>query len=592
MNTATHLRAGVARALGLMFGACFACAAFWLAHGHAAAQMPLPPSIRFQIQNPNERLEMVVNSSRILSLGQKIPQVQVNDKEILAVTVLSATEVQISALKRGVTQVNLWTENKEIYTVDVKVFPDARELIDILQSQFPNAALKVVPTATSVIISGYVDEPNHVGRVIEIAEDYYPKVINHMTVSGVQQVLLDVKVIEVSRSKLRTLGVDWALRNGVTGDFFAQGVGSILTMAQVPAQTIASIGTETMSGGLVGSPTQFFGFVSALERDNLAKVIAEPKIVTVSGRPAYFNAGGELPIPVPQSLGTISIQWKRYGTQVDFVPIVLGNGNIRLEVRPRVSEIDPARSIVLNGNTVPALRVRETDTGVEMRSGQTLALAGLIQQRVESESRKIPYLGNLPVIGVAFRRNQDKLEEVELLIVVTPHLVDAMDACEAPSMGPGMLTCTPNDCEFYFGGALEVPSNPCAGICPPGVEKCETGYPGYMGGGADQRENGVYYESVPDGNQPMPAAPAEAVPPGATEPVALPTSRQSSGSVTLTAPAGPAITRQSPVTQPNGYRTSYNAYNPSSRQLAPNTTSPASQESGQLIGPIGYDNLQ
>ena len=176
--------------------------------------LPAKPSIVYKVQSPNERLEMTVHTSRILTMDQKIPQAQVNNPDILELTPLSPNQIQISAKTAGVTQVNLWGEDKKLYTVDVIVYGDAQELAMMLRATFPNAALKVVPVANSVLISGYVDQPEHIDRIIRIAEEYYPKVINNMTVGGVQQVLLHVKVMEVSRTKLRQLGFDFAKITG------------------------------------------------------------------------------------------------------------------------------------------------------------------------------------------------------------------------------------------------------------------------------------------------------------------------------------------------------------------------------------------
>jgi hypothetical protein len=200
----------------------------------------------------------------------------------------------------------------------------------------------------------------------------------------------------------------------------------------------------------------------------------------VSGRPAQFNVGGEFPVLIPQSLGTTSIEFKPYGTQVDFLPIVLGNGNIRLEVRPRISEIDPGRSVVLDNLNIPALTVRQVDTAVELKAGQTFALAGLVQERTETLNRGLPYLSDLPVIGVPFRRTRDEVNEIELLILVTPEFVDPMDACEVPCGGPGMATTSPNNHDLYCNGHVEVPAhcNPirgplaCGNDC--GMNGCNT----------------------------------------------------------------------------------------------------------------------
>ncbi len=340
------------------------------------------------------------------------------------------------------------------------VYADACELEMLLATQFPNTSLKVIPVVTSVLITGYVDKPEDVDTIIRIAEEYYPKVINSITVGGVQQVLLHVKVIEVSRTKLRRLGFDFAkVTSG--NNLVLSGISGLITAAT--SAGVTTTGAETFKFSVFDGNSAFFGVLDALRQDNLAKILAEPTLVTVSGRPAYFNSGGEFPIPVPQSLGTISIEYKKFGTQVDFVPIVLGNGRIRLEVRPRVSEIDKSRSITIAGTTVPGLRVREADTGVEMQAGQTLAIAGLVQYRVEAENRGLPWISEVPYLGVLFRKVQDEQNEIELLIMVTPELVDAMDAEEVPPCGPGMRTTAPCDWELFMHGHLEVPK-----CCPPG----------------------------------------------------------------------------------------------------------------------------
>ena len=367
--------------------------------GLASAQSPAArtASIIHKIQSASERQEMTVNTSRILTLDAKIPQAQVNNPEIVELTPLSPTEIQMFAKNPGVTQVNLWDENERIYTIDVIVFGDARELSLLLESEFPNSALRVVPVSTGVLISGYVDQPEHVSAIVEIAEQYYPNVLKNMKVGGVHQVLLHVKVMEVSRTKLRTLGFDWSQVSG--SNMFVSSVAGLLTGVSPAAGAVgagAATVNDTFYFQVIDGADAFFGVLEALRQDDLMKVLAEPTLVAVSGRPAYFQVGGEFPILVPQSLGTVSIEYKSYGTQVDFVPIVLGNGRIRLEVRPRVSEIDNTRSVTVPGaEPVPGLRVREVDTGVEMMAGQTLAIAGLVQSRVEAQRRGWPHPSRL-----------------------------------------------------------------------------------------------------------------------------------------------------------------------------------------------------
>ena len=179
-------------------------------------------------------------------MDQKIPQAQVNNPDILDLTPLSPNQIQVSAKTAGVTQINLWGENQKLFTIDVIVYGDAQELKMLLRSQFPNAALNVVPVANSVLISGYVDKLEHIDRIVRIAEEYYPKVINNMTVGGVQTVLLHVRVMEVSRTKLRELGFDWAKITG--GNLVTSGVSGLVLPPMSPSLPSGVIGTALCPG--------------------------------------------------------------------------------------------------------------------------------------------------------------------------------------------------------------------------------------------------------------------------------------------------------------------------------------------------------
>ena len=331
-----------------------------------------------KIATDNDQLEMTVNTSQILTLGSRIPRIQVNNPAILSVTPLSATEIQVAAKQVGVTQINLWDEQENVFSVDVTVLGDARELELALRTQFPNSAIKVYRYSNSLVLKGFVDRADHVSQVMRLAEDYAPKVVNNISVGGVHQIMLRVRVMEVSRTKLRRLGVDFA-QLFASGSFFGSSVSGLIANIG-NGGAVTTTGGDTFRFGIVDGGDSFFAFLDALEENRLGKILAEPTLTTVSGRPATFNVGGEFPVLIPQSLGTISIDYKKYGTQVDFLPVVLGNGNIRLEVRPRITEIDESRTVVIEGTggfEAPALLSREVDTGVEMKAGQTLALAGL-----------------------------------------------------------------------------------------------------------------------------------------------------------------------------------------------------------------------
>jgi pilus assembly protein CpaC len=522
------------------------------------AGQPLPQkSIVYTIRDANEHLEMVVNTSRILTMGQKIPQVQVNNPDLLEPLVLSPTEVQISAKKPGVTQVNLWGEDKKIYTIDVIVQGDARELTMLLQREFPGSAVRVTPLANGVLLSGYVDHPQNITRIRELAEEFYPKVLNNMVVGGVQQVLLHVQLMEVSRTKLRTLGFDFAkITNGNLVYSAISGLISNTSASGVPSVAAA---TGTFGFGIATANSAFFGVLNALRQDDLLKILAEPTLVTISGRAAFFHAGGEYPILVPQSLGTVSIDYKKFGTQVDFVPIVLGNGRIHLDVRPSVSELDPSINVVINNTTVPGLRTRTVETGVEMTAGQTLAIAGLIQRQDEAENKGLPWVSEVPYIGALFRQVQHQTNEIELLILVTPEVVEAMDASQVPPCGPGSNTATPDDVDLYLRGHLEVPN-----CCPKVANRpIQTGDGPGMVGGAE-------YQS--------PAPPASAAKPDAS--VKLQMVTVGGGLHDTPAPPQPDGGNAPPQNRPAP---------PKPQSGFPPATAAGANREPSFIGPVGYD---
>lgn len=443
-----------------------------------SAQQPASSSIHFKVTNRAQRLEMTVNTSKILSMEYDVPKMLVNNPEIIKATPLSPNQVQVSAVRTGVTQLNLWDESGKVNAVDVLVIGDARELEALLKGQFPTASLKIQPLVNSVVIAGYVPNADMVSRIVRMAEDFYPSVINNMRVGGVQTILLHTKVMEVSRTKMRQVGFDWAHLSG--SSFIQQSVSGLLSSATgglVPTAT--GVGGQAVSFGVVDGSSAFFGFVQALEERNLAKLLAEPTIVTVSGRPASFLSGGEFPILIPAGLGALAVEYRQFGTRVDFVPIVLGNGRVRLEVRPSVSDIDTSRSITVSGVSVPGLRTRYVDTAVEMKAGQTLALAGLIQNRIQAKHRGLPWLSNLPWLGAAFRRVEEENNEIELLIMVTPEFVDSIDPHEVSPCLPGMNSGSPNDLDLYGRGLIEVPqANRSPRGMPPAVGyEFETAFP-------------------------------------------------------------------------------------------------------------------
>jgi len=548
------------------------------------------------ITQPTQRLELTVNTSRILTLEKRVPKMVVNNPELVSVTPISATQVQIAAKKPGVTQINLWDEDGKVFTVDLMIYGDVRELQHALKRLFPQSSVKVVRLTNSLVLEGFVERPEAVGPITRLAEDYAPKVINNITVGGVQQVLLKVKVMEVSRTKLRNLGIDWAQSSG--SNFVASSISGLL--AQVTPGNPPS-GSGTLQAFVSDGSDTFLGVLEALQQNNVGKVLADPSLVTVSGRPASFHVGGEFAYTVPVGIGQPpSVQFKDFGTKIDVMPIVLGNGSVRLEIRSEISEIDFTLGTAINGIIVPGLRTSNVDTGVEMKAGQTLALAGLVQTRIDAVERGLPFLSDLPWIGAAFRSVREQVNETELLILVTPEFVDGMEPHEVPQCGPGMESVSPSNCQLYFGGHLEVPAG---GQCGPN---------GWGGAGAGcQAPGGCQSCNVASGEAAYAsdAAPGQYIISGMSQEQPLGDQSQANymetGYLPTQNPASgldktPQSTPRMMLPQNSGGATGYPAVDPTAMRPQQyglrNPGFPASAKRSQtgtstpgLMGPIGYD---
>lgn len=447
-----------------------------------------------------QAIQMVVNSSREITASEVFKRVRIQNPNVLsAVPLEGGNRLQISAIATGVTQVDLLGADESVHTIEVMVLGDVRELEAILRQQFPDANLQVIPVQQGAIVSGYVTSADDVNHVVSIAELYFPTVINKVNVTGVHTIQLEAQIMEVSRTKLRELGIDWAVGNG--DDVITQSVSGLLSTAGAPAAAFASTGQETFSVGIVENGSSFFTAIRALRRNNLVKVLASPTLTAIDGRPASFNAGGEFPIPVPAGLGQVGIQYREYGTRLDYVAKVQGNGRITLEVRPYVSEIDYSRTTSIQGTTVPGLRSRYLETAVELGAGQTLALAGLLQVKSETINSGLPVLSDMPYLGALFRTTREEQNEIELLITVTPNFAGPMDPHEVPRSAPGTSTQSPTDRDLYMRGYVETPvagnygeagvqfnpglihSAPMAQPLPPGIAPGAQNPGGYVPGG-------------------------------------------------------------------------------------------------------------
>ena len=424
------------------------------------------PTGRLAIAKTQQSLQMVVTTSQYLTFPQAILKATIQNDAAIQVQASGRNEVLVSAVATGVAQIDLLGADDTVYNVQVVVTGDARELKAILAQQFPTATFEITPIQQAVILSGTVTADEHVEQAVTIAEQYYGTVINRIEVIGVHTIMLQTQVMEVSRTKLQQLGIDWSM--GFGNDFVTQGTSGLISGGASSPLSVAT-GGETFKFGIVDNGNSFFGLLKMLREKKLAKLMADPTVVAVDGRPASFNSGGEFPILVPSGPQQISVVFKEFGTRLDFVAKVRGDSRIWLEVRPTISEIDPSLSVTVGGNTVPGLRSRFVDTAVELRAGQTLALAGLLQMKSETSSIGLPVLSDIPYLGALFRSNRETQNEIELLIMVTPNFAGAMDAHEVPPGGPGYNSTNPLGHELLGKGYIEVPPG-CSpqGNCPPG----------------------------------------------------------------------------------------------------------------------------
>lgn len=427
-----------------------------------------------RLASRNEQIKVVERFSKVITLPDRIARVDGFDQEVIDVAALDSRSIRVHAKAPGVTTMTLVDERDQPYTVDVLVVGDVRHLQELLGRLFPDAAIDVVEVRESVVLRGWVTQPDQITEIVEIAEQFYPRVLNQMRVGCVQQVMLKVKVMEVQRSKLRQLGVNFL--QGHDGGFIATTPGNIVPIQSVtfpyggaPSIETTGIGRASVAFAHIADNSIFATYIEALKQENLLKILAEPELMTMNGRPANLLAGGEFPILVPNGLGTVSIQYKPFGVRLEAVPIVLSNNRVRIELQSEVSDQDLNNAVELEGFRVPSLTQRRANTQVELNFGQTLVIAGLISQGRTASTSKIPYLGDMPYIGAAFSRKTYSEAETELVIMVTPELVAPMTPDQLPVGGLGTFTDTPTDKELYFYNMLEVPSygDRCQGQCPP-----------------------------------------------------------------------------------------------------------------------------
>lgn len=419
-------------------------------------------------------LKIIVGESMIVKTPSRSVRVAVTDPEVANIQVLTPHEVLVQGLKAGATDLIIWSEDEdEVRQWKVRVVLDTENYEKIFNELFPHSSLQVGESDEMLIIKGLLRSTDEAMQLRDYLDKSGLTYVDMTGIAGVQQVQLQVLVAEVSRQAMRALGIN-AFHTG--NDFFgASRIGSLasIDIGLAAGTTAGKLSTSafqflsdvtpsslvTVLAGFPGANLELF--IQAIVENQYMRLLANPTLVALSGEEASFLAGGEYPIPVVQGTSggasggsSVTIQYREYGIRLKFRPIVLGDNTIRLSVSPEVSELTDVGAVVIEGFRIPALLTRKMNTTLELKSGQTFAMAGLIRNQSESVRSKVPGLGDIPVLGALFRSTRYKQGETELVVLVTASLVEPMSVAKMPPL-PGFLHDQPNDWELYLDGRTE-----------------------------------------------------------------------------------------------------------------------------------------
>ena len=423
-----------------------------------------PPHIQIDREvGAHKELALEVGQNRLLILSEQIVRVAVAEPRVADLKVITPTQLLLTAKGVGATDLTLWNRRDDPFVISLRVGRNLESLRKQLKELFPQETINVAEAGDLVVLSGEVGDVRVPERAAEVAKLHAERLTNLIHVRGNQQVQLEVKFAEVSRKGLREMSF-----NVFHQDALGRFVGGVTAAGTQPGLFQATPGAGGYglppvyppgSGGAFsvffsGLPRfPFSAMVSLLESTGLAKILAEPTLVALSGQEARFLAGGEFPIPMSTGLGATTVQWKKFGIILNFTPTVIDEGTIHLRMAAEVSDVDPTRGVIVGGFSIPGITSRQSETTVRLGDGQSFAIAGLLSNRVRSQVDKIPLLGDLPILGALFRSVSYQRDESELLVVITARLTRPLAPHEVPPLPTDDELNDPGDLElFLFGG--------------------------------------------------------------------------------------------------------------------------------------------
>jgi pilus assembly protein CpaC len=437
---------------------------------------------------------ITVNKSQTVSFPAPFKTASIASTEIADVTPLTDRSLYIQGKKIGSTSISIFDQNTQLMALlDLEVTIDTQDLQRKIRSNTRNNSIRVSSSNGEVVLTGVAPDAVAADRAVSIAKTLVKSVdiVNAMTVAPSQQVMLKVRFLEAARATERDLGVNWFVtnRNGTRG--FSTGLGqpnigpTPTVSSSTTGGTTTTTATNNNTGGIsiiqssgalasiaTGSPfgvvlanllngnTNIDVMISALETKGLVRRLAEPDLVALSGDEARFLAGGEFPVPqvgaTSAGFTTPTFEFKKFGVSLVFVPTVLDNGIINLRLAPEVSELDFANAVTISGTTIPSLVVRNARTTIELRDGQSFAIAGMFQSRNTRATDQVPWIGSVPILGTLFQSSAFQNNETDLVIIVTPHLVKPATPSDRLAT-PLDQRLPSNDVDFFVNRQMEVP---------------------------------------------------------------------------------------------------------------------------------------
>ena len=440
----------------------------------AVGEQPRGPAPLLTLEEIGETLDIGVGRSKAIRAPWTIKRVSVADPDVADVEVLDPDQVIVVGQSIGSTDLIIWSENAEVWATRLRVEIDLPQLNDDLAKLFTASSLEVTKSQDVYVVSGVLERAEQVEQVHRFLDASGIKYVDLTKLAGLQQVQIQVRVAEVNRVAVRKLAIN-ALQAG--HDFFgASLIGSggggafnpvsigpaegTLAAANIPFVFTDDVSVSPLATLLAGFPQADLElFIQALAENQYLRILAEPNLVALSGEEASFLAGGEFPIPIVQGTtaggGTsITIQYKEFGVRLGFSPTVLGGGKIRLHISPEVSDLSDVGAVEIEGFSVPSVLTRRSETTLELNSGQTFAMAGLLNRSTSARNSRVPLLGDLPVLGPLFRSISYQTGESELVVLVTATLVEPLSHRAVRPL-PGDLHVPPNDWELFVKGRLE-----------------------------------------------------------------------------------------------------------------------------------------